>query len=112
MSIPDERQVRTMTDDEATNMRLEQWWTREMELLQELVDSGKLSGPSIGMAARGLWNMAYKAGAEWARKEALREAAEMVRDYWDACGELIDSNNGARLAFEAVAAQIADGAAS
>jgi hypothetical protein len=52
----------------------------------------------------------YKVIAEWARREALKEAAEQVRDYWDACGELIDSNNGARLAFEAVAAQITEGA--
>jgi len=47
--------------------------------------------------------------AEWARKEAWAQAAEQVREYWDACGELIDSNNGARLAFQAVAAHIAEG---
>lgn len=50
--------------------------------------------------------------AEWARKEALREAAESVRDYWATFGDLISSNNGARLAFEAVAARIAEGVRS
>lgn len=41
-------------------------------------------------------------------REVAERAAQRVRDYWDACGELIDSNNGARLAFEAVAAQIVE----
>lgn len=54
----------------------------------------------------------FTAGAEWARKEALREAAESVRDYWATFGDLISSNNGARLAFEAVAARIAEGVRS
>lgn len=38
--------------------------------------------------------------------EQRERIAKQVEDYWDACGELIDTNNGARLAFEAVAAQI------
>jgi hypothetical protein len=29
-----------------------------------------------------------------AEKEIRAEIAQYVRDYWDACGELIDSNNG------------------
>jgi hypothetical protein len=33
-------------------------------------------------------------------------AAQIVRDYWDACGVLIDSHNGARLAFEEVIARL------
>lgn len=37
------------------------------------------------------------------------DAAQQIRDYWDACGELVDTNNGARLAFEAIAAQIEEG---
>lgn len=64
-----ENQKRDLTDDEATNARLAEWWEREMDLLQGMVDEGKLSGPSIGMAARGLWNMAYKAGREQPRPE-------------------------------------------
>ena len=40
------------------------------------------------------------------RETARLEAAQTVRDYWDACGELIDTTNGARLAFEAVAERI------
>ena len=41
---------------------------------------------------------------------AIREqiAAE-VSNYWDACGELIDNHNGARLAFDAVITQIREG---
>lgn len=40
--------------------------------------------------------------------ERLRaDIASDVRGYWYACGDLIDSNNGARLAFEAVAERIA-----
>jgi hypothetical protein len=46
-----------------------------------------------------------------AEKEIRAEIAQYVRDYWDACGELIDSNNGARLAFEAIATLIEAGAA-
>ncbi|MEF2979077.1 hypothetical protein [Subtercola sp. YIM 133946] len=36
------------------------------------------------------------------------EAAQQIRDYWDANGDIIDTNNGARLAFEAIAVQIAE----
>lgn len=40
----------------------------------------------------------------------LREMiAEEIRDYWEACGDLIDTHNGARLAFDAIAARIAEG---
>ena len=41
---------------------------------------------------------------------AIREqiAAE-VSNYWDACGDLIDSHNGARLAFDAIITQIREG---
>ena len=41
---------------------------------------------------------------------AIREqiAAE-ISNYWDACGELIDSHNGARLAFDAIITQIREG---
>ena len=35
--------------------------------------------------------------------------AQEIFDYWEACGELIDTHNGARLAFDAIAAQIAEG---
>lgn len=35
--------------------------------------------------------------------------AQEIMDYWEACGELIDTHNGARLAFDAIAARIAKG---
>jgi hypothetical protein len=34
------------------------------------------------------------------------DAAQQIRGYWDACGDFVDTNNSARLAFEAIAAQI------
>lgn len=81
-----EDQQRTMTDDEATNARLAEWWEREMELLQGMVDAGTLHGPSIGMAARGLWNMAFKAGLAQPRPEKPfgnpKTAAEANYEYY------------------------------
>lgn len=47
-----------------------------------------------------------RAGTEAAFAVFASATAESVRAYWDANGELIDSNNGARLAFEAVASHI------
>lgn len=77
----DEQQTRQMTDDEATNSRLAQWWAREMELLQGMIDSGHLYGPpSVGMAARGLWNMAYAAGLA-AHPHTAGELATELRHY-------------------------------
>lgn len=34
------------------------------------------------------------------------DAADMIRTYWESNGELIDTHNGARLAFEAVVADL------
>ena len=39
-------------------------------------------------------------------QELRAKIAQEVRDYWDACGDFIYTNNGARLAFDAIAAQI------
>lgn len=50
-----------------------------------------------------------RAGIEAAFAVFAAVTAESVRAYWDANGELIDSHNGARLAFEAVAAHIEAG---
>lgn len=47
-----------------------------------------------------------RAGVEAAWGVFSAAAVGRIRDYWDANGELIESNNGARLAFDAIAAQI------
>jgi len=41
-----------------------------------------------------------------AREDERKKAAAKVREYWDANGDIIYTNNGARLAFAAIAAQI------
>jgi adenylate kinase len=38
--------------------------------------------------------------------ELRANIAQEVRDYWDANGDIIDTHNGARLAFDAIAARI------
>ena len=43
------------------------------------------------------------------RKDERERCEYEIRDYWEAYGELIDTHNGARLAFDAVAARIAEG---
>ena len=42
-------------------------------------------------------------------KEIRAQAAADIWEYWDACGDLIDNHNSARLAIDAVAARIAEG---
>lgn len=45
-------------------------------------------------------------------RELRAKIAQGVRDYWDANGDIIDTHNGARLAFDAIAARIEEGVSS
>lgn len=50
-----------------------------------------------------------RAALEAAMPAIRKQIAAEISNYWDACGELIDSHNGARLAFDAVITQIREG---
>ena len=50
-----------------------------------------------------------RAALEAAMPAIREQIAAEVSNYWDACGDLIDSHNGARLAFDAIITQIREG---
>ena len=52
-----------------------------------------------------------RAALEAAMPAIREQIAAEISNYWDACGELIDSHNGARLAFDAIIIQIREGGA-
>ena len=68
-----------------------------------------LDGPFGGTFIEGPFNIVIPTILPAAEPHIRAMIAEEIMDYWDACGELIDTHNGARLAFDAIAHQIAKG---
>lgn len=84
------------------NAALDAWWEETLAGSSEQVRRDLMARTRPRMQAALLAGLRARGGA--ARPQP--SAAEIIRDYWDANGELIETNNGARLAFEAIAAAV------
>ncbi|HEU5223941.1 MAG TPA: hypothetical protein VFU07_09735 [Candidatus Lumbricidophila sp.] len=97
--------------DRLSDEELAQWLENDAQAMSGQPGTNNHVAACRAAAERLRSNRWLAAHDEAIRADQRERDAEEVENYWDASGEFVESNNGARLAFEAVAAAIRAGRA-